>query len=61
MRRADGRTAGTKAMMVAGGRWSGTVRYTVGHRQRGTLEAVDLSARDGSLAALAQVPVTLVP
>jgi hypothetical protein len=40
------------------GRWSATVPYR-SPRQAGTLEAVALSAKDGSLDCLVQVPVTL--
>jgi Immunoglobulin-like domain of bacterial spore germination len=39
--------------------WSTTVRYHATHRQAGTLEAVDLSAKDGALTCIAQVRVTL--
>jgi hypothetical protein len=45
----------------AGGSWSRTFSYTVGTRQAGTLEAVDLSEKDGSLACIAQLRVTLRP
>ena len=36
-----------------------TVHYKVAHRQRGTLEAVAFSAKDGALECLAQRRVTL--
>jgi hypothetical protein len=62
VRGADGRVKGRGSVTFgASGNWSRTVRYEIGHRQDGTLEAVDLSARDGTLACLAQVRVTLEP
>ena len=62
VRGADGRVRGRRGVAFGpSGSWSRTVRYGVGRRQRGTLEAVDLSARDGALACLAQVGVTLRP
>jgi hypothetical protein len=45
--------------VVDGGSWSTTVHYIASHRQAGTLEAVTFSAKDGSLACIAQVHVTL--
>jgi immunoglobulin-like protein involved in spore germination len=44
--------------VTATGPWSERLTYTA-PRQRGTLEAVALSAKDGSLDCLVQVPVTL--
>lgn len=44
--------------VTADGPWSERMTYTA-PRQRGTLEAVALSAKDGSLDCLVQVPVTL--
>ena len=62
VRGADGRVKGRRGVTFgASGTWNRTVPYEVGHRQDGTLEAVDLSARDGALACLAQVRVTLEP
>lgn len=62
VRGADGRVKGRRGVAFGpSGSWRRTVRYDVGRRQRGTLEAVDLSARDGALACLAQVGVTLRP
>ena len=55
-----GRIVGEK-IMTAVGAWSGRVRYRVATRQRGTLEAVAFSAKDGALACLAQAGVTLEP
>jgi hypothetical protein len=43
------------------GRWSGNFPYTVARAQRGTLEAVVGSAKDGALDCLVQVPVNLRP
>jgi hypothetical protein len=40
-------------------RWSSSVGYAVSTNQPGTLEAVELSARDGALACLAQIRVPL--
>jgi hypothetical protein len=39
--------------------WTSTVSYAVTSNQPGTLEAVDLSARDGALTCLAQIRVPL--
>ena len=62
VRGADGRVLGTRHVSFGeSGEWTRTIRYDVGRRQRGTLEAVDSSARDGALACLAQVGVTLLP
>jgi hypothetical protein len=62
VRGSDGRVKGRRGVTFgASGTWSRTVAYEVGHRQDGTLEAVDLSARDGALACLAHVRVTLEP
>ena len=55
-----GRVVGEK-IMTAVGPWSGRVRYRVATRQRGTLEAVAFSAKDGALACLAQSGVMLEP
>lgn len=44
--------------VTAVGPWSGQMTYSA-PRQRGTLEAVALSAKDGALDCLVQVPVTL--
>jgi hypothetical protein len=61
LRRATGTVARTVGVAAAGGSWSRTFSYTVASRQRGTLEAVDLSEKDGSLVCIAQVRVTLRP
>jgi hypothetical protein len=43
------------------GRWNGSVRYAVSRARRGSIEAWSLSARDGALECLVQVPVVLRP
>ena len=43
------------------GRWAAKVHYHVAHKQDGTVEAVALSAKDGSLECLAQQFVELPP
>jgi hypothetical protein len=48
-------------LAVLGGAWSRSFSYAVDVQQAGTLEAVDLWEKDGSLFCLAQVRVTLVP
>jgi hypothetical protein len=58
IRDASGRVAGSK-VMTARGQFSQTVRYRVASAQSGTVEAVALSAKDGSLACLVQVRVRL--
>jgi hypothetical protein len=58
IRGANGRVLGRRHVVGAGS-WSTTVRYAAKHRQAGTLEAVDLSAKDGAADCLAQVRVTL--
>jgi hypothetical protein len=50
-----------RRVMTARGAWSTRVRYRVGRRQAGTLEAVAESAKDGSLDCLVQVRVVLRP
>jgi hypothetical protein len=59
VRTAAGRVVGARGVAALNGRWSARVRYRVGRRQAGTLEAVDLSEGDASLVCLAQVRVTL--
>jgi len=53
-----GRVVGRR-IMTAVGAWSTRVGYRVATRRRGTLEAVAESAKDGSLACIVQVGVTL--
>jgi Immunoglobulin-like domain of bacterial spore germination len=60
VRNRAGRVVGRKAM-TAGGAWRARIGYRVATSQPGTLEAVADSAKDGSLACLAQVHVTLAP
>lgn len=59
VRGSHGRVLGHKSVSAASGRWSSRLHYRNRHRQRATLEAVDLSAKDGALACIAQVRVTL--
>ena len=62
VRGADGHVLATRHVSFGeSGEWTRTIRYDVGRRQRGTLEAVDSSARDGALSCLAQVAATLRP
>jgi hypothetical protein len=61
LRNRAGRVVRTVGVSSVGGAWSRSFSYTVGDRQAGTLEAVDLSEKDGSLFCLAQVRVRLVP
>ena len=61
VRNARGGIVGRK-IVTARGAWHRTVTYTgVPRGQAGTLEAVALSANDGSLACLVQVRVRLEP
>jgi hypothetical protein len=55
-----GHVAGRR-IMTAEGPWSARIGYRVSARQRGTLEAVAESAKDGSLACIVQAGVTLAP
>lgn len=61
VRNAAGRVVGHRNVAFGGTApsWTSTVDYTVNANQPGTLEAVDLSARDGALACLAQIRVPL--
>ena len=59
LRRAGGRIHGQRPATGARRRWSTRFRYPPVRRQTGTLEAVALSAKDGSLDCLAQVRVRL--
>ena len=56
----SGRSVGRR-IMTAEGAWSARVGYRVKARERGTLEGVAESARDGSLACIVQVGVVLAP
>jgi hypothetical protein len=55
-----GRVAGRR-IMTAQGPWSARIGYRVSARQRGTLEGVAESAKDGSLVCIVQVGVALAP
>jgi hypothetical protein len=59
LRRASGRIHGQRPATAARRRWSTRFRYPRTRRQSGTLEAVALSAKDGTLDCLAQVRVRL--
>jgi hypothetical protein len=61
VRTAAGRIVGTRGVAALNGRWSARVRYRVGRKQAGTLEAIDLSEGDSSLVCLTQARVTLTP
>ena len=61
VRSAAGRVLGRRAVAAVSGRWSARVGYRVARAQTGTLEAVELSAKDGALSCLAQLPVRLRP
>lgn len=61
VRGSSGAVLGRKTVTTPVGPWQRSVGYNVAKRQRGTLEAWVLSARDGSIDCLAQVPVTLQP
>ena len=58
VRGADGRVLGRRAVAHSGV-WAATVHYTAAHLQAGTLEAVSLSPKDGSLECLYEKRVTL--
>jgi Immunoglobulin-like domain of bacterial spore germination len=60
VRNRSGKVVGQQAM-TATGAWRARIAYRVVAGQPGTLEAVADSAKDGSLACLAQVRVTLGP
>jgi hypothetical protein len=61
VRSAAGGVVGQRTVTAAAGRWSARVSYRAARLQIGTLEAVELSAKDGALSCLAQVPVRLRP
>jgi Immunoglobulin-like domain of bacterial spore germination len=61
LRKANGRVARAVGVTAFAGAWSRTFTYSVAKPQPGTLEVVDLSEKDGSLACIAQVRVTLRP
>jgi hypothetical protein len=43
------------------GDFSVRVRFSVDHRQSGTIQVFEVSAKDGSDTNLVEVPVTLAP
>jgi hypothetical protein len=57
LRRGNGVIHRQRVATAAGGRWSTTFRYPRTRRRTGTLEAVALSAKDGTLDCLTQVRV----
>jgi hypothetical protein len=61
VRNAAGRVVGHRTVAFGGTAptWTSTVSYTVNANQPGTLEAFDLSARDGALTCLAQIRIPL--
>ena len=61
LRRAGGGVVRAVGVTSSAGEWRRRLRYSVGRRQAGTLEAVDLSEKDGSLACIVQVAVILRP
>lgn len=61
LRNAAGAGVRSVGVTSSSGNWSRTFSYAVASRQAGTLEAVDFSAKDGSLVCIAQARVTLKP
>lgn len=59
LRGADGRVVAQRGETAASRRWSTDFRYRRVRRQTGTLEAIALSAKDGTLDCLVQVRVRL--
>ncbi len=59
LRAPDGRLIATRTVHVSAGAWRAPLRYRLSRWQVATLEAVDFSAKDGTLVCLAQVRVTL--
>jgi hypothetical protein len=57
LRRADGRIHRQRAVTAAAGSWRTRFRFPATRRRTGTLEAVALSAKDGTLECLVQVRV----
>jgi hypothetical protein len=57
LRRKGGRIHRQKPLIALGNRWRANFRYPTAARQTGTLEAVALSAKDGTLDCLVQVRV----
>ena len=61
VRNADGRLVRAVGVTSSAGAWSRTFSYSVAGPQAGTLEAVDLSEKDGALSCIVQVRVHLAP
>jgi Immunoglobulin-like domain of bacterial spore germination len=59
VRSSAGRVLGRRVVTATNGRWHARVPYRVARAQTGTVEAVELSAKDGALACLVQAPVRL--
>ena len=59
IRRADGRVIKNRIITIQPGQWQESIGYRIDSRERGTVEAVVESAKDGSLDCLAQTRVTL--
>jgi hypothetical protein len=59
LRGANGRVLAARGTTAANGRWRSVVRYHSAASQTGTLEAVAASPKDGSLACLTQVRISL--
>jgi hypothetical protein len=59
VRSATGRVLARRVVSASAGRWQARLAYRVAHAQTGTLEAVELSAKDGALSCLVQAPVAL--
>ncbi len=56
-----GKVLRSRGVTATAGHWHRIVPYSVADAQPGTLEAVDFSAKDGSLTCIAQVRVALAP
>jgi hypothetical protein len=59
VRSARGRILGRRVVTAVNGRWRARVPYRVAVAQRGIVEAVELSAKDGALSCLVQAPLRL--
>jgi hypothetical protein len=61
LRKHGGALLRVRSVTASGGLWHRSVTHTIGRQQVGTLEAVDFSEQDGSLACIVQARVTLKP
>jgi hypothetical protein len=61
VRNKKGRVVGTRPVTASAGHWHRNVPFDIGVAQKGTVEVVDFSERDGSLTCIAQLPATLAP